>query len=176
MGCWPLATALSVVIGGKPRPVPALGRRPAAGIPLRGRPCRDATPERGARLASGRRPTGPSRGILKASEAVPAVFRRRVTRPKPGGALLEALPTTEADLPLSRGRKVATWLILPVVICLSQRLSHACLSISKFILRNCEWLIISVIEYSKIPYYLDNRGNSRANTCENARLRKGRFY
>jgi hypothetical protein len=26
--------------------------------------------------------------------------------------------------------KVATWLILPVVICLSQRLSHACLSIS----------------------------------------------
>jgi hypothetical protein len=27
--------------------------------------------------------------------------------------------------------KVATWLILPVVICLSQRLSHACLSISK---------------------------------------------
>lgn len=32
-----------------------------------------------------------------------------------------------------RGRwpKVVTWLILPVVICLSQRLSHACLSISK---------------------------------------------
>ena len=26
--------------------------------------------------------------------------------------------------------RVATWLILPVVICLSQRLSHACLSIS----------------------------------------------
>ena len=37
-----------------------------------------------------------------------------------------------------------TWLILPVVICLSQRLSHACLSIS-FLLRNCEWLIITVI-------------------------------
>ena len=33
-----------------------------------------------------------------------------------------------------RGRlsalKIVTWLILPVVICLSQRLSHACLSIS----------------------------------------------
>ena len=29
---------------------------------------------------------------------------------------------------------VVTWLILPVVICLSQRLSHACLSINKFIL------------------------------------------
>ena len=26
---------------------------------------------------------------------------------------------------------IVTWLILPVVICLSQRLSHACLSISK---------------------------------------------
>ena len=32
------------------------------------------------------------------------------------------------------GRKVVTWLILPVVICLSQRLSHACLSINKFVL------------------------------------------
>jgi hypothetical protein len=29
-----------------------------------------------------------------------------------------------------RRRTVVTWLILPVVICLSQRLSHACLSIS----------------------------------------------
>ena len=28
--------------------------------------------------------------------------------------------------------KVVIWLILPVVICLSQRLSHACLSISKY--------------------------------------------
>ena len=29
---------------------------------------------------------------------------------------------------------VVTWLILPVVICLSQRLSHACLSINDFVL------------------------------------------
>ncbi|TNV71346.1 hypothetical protein FGO68_gene4565 [Halteria grandinella] len=34
--------------------------------------------------------------------------------------------------------RIVIWLILPVVICLSQRLSHAC---------------------------MDNRGNSRANTC-----------
>ena len=27
-------------------------------------------------------------------------------------------------------KKIVTWLILPVVICLSQRLSHACLSIT----------------------------------------------
>jgi hypothetical protein len=30
---------------------------------------------------------------------------------------------------------VATWLILPVVICLSQRLSHACLSISLYMVK-----------------------------------------
>ena len=45
----------------------------------------------------------------------------------------------------------ATWLILPVVICLSQRLSHACLSINNSILWNCEWLIKSVIVYLIIP-------------------------
>jgi hypothetical protein len=28
--------------------------------------------------------------------------------------------------------QIVTWLILPVVICLSQRLSHACLSISNY--------------------------------------------
>ena len=61
--------------------------------------------------------------------------------------------------------KIVIWLILPVVICLSQRLSHACLSINNFVLWNCEWLIKSVIVYLIIPYYLDNRGNSRANTC-----------
>lgn len=36
--------------------------------------------------------------------------------------------TTDAGRP--RGR--ATWLILPVVICLSQRLSHACASMNQF--------------------------------------------
>jgi hypothetical protein len=33
-----------------------------------------------------------------------------------------------------RTGRIVTWLILPVVICLSQRLSHACLSINKFLL------------------------------------------
>ena len=61
--------------------------------------------------------------------------------------------------------KVVTWLILPVVICLSQRLSHACLSINKFVLWNCEWLIKSVIVYLMLTCYMDNCGNSRANTC-----------
>jgi hypothetical protein len=65
-------------------------------------------------------------------------------------------------------RNVVTWLILPVVICLSQRLSHACLSITKFVLGNCEWLIKSVIVYLMVNCYMDNCGNSRANTCNQA--------
>ena len=69
---------------------------------------------------------------------------------------------------------ILTWLILPVVIRLSQRLSHACLSINNFVLWNCEWLIISVIVYLIVPYYLDNRSNSRANTCANTQLLVGR--
>lgn len=39
-----------------------------------------------------------------------------------------------------------------------------------FILRNCGKLIISVIVYLIVPYYLDNRSNSRANTCVNTLL------
>ena len=62
----------------------------------------------------------------------------------------------------------ATWLILPVVIRSSQRLSHACVSIN-IVLWNCERLIISVIVPLIISYYLDNRSNSRANTCVNTR-------
>ena len=73
--------------------------------------------------------------------------------------------------------KVVTWLILPVVICLSQRLSHASLSINKFILWNCERLIKSVIVYLMISYYMDNCGNSRANTCTiNPDFWKGCIY
>ena len=68
--------------------------------------------------------------------------------------------------------KIATWLILPVVIRSSKRLSHACLSIT-FLLVNCERLIISVIISLVIPYYLDNRSNSRANTCINTQLLDG---
>ncbi len=80
-------------------------------------------------------------------------------------ALLVALP----------GVTTVTWLILPVVICLSQRLSHACLSINHFIRWNCEWLITSVIVYLILLYYLDNRSNSRANTCTKSRLLEGMY-
>ena len=89
--------------------------------------------------------------------------------------LCDETPVVKASLVLvgsdDRGdavRNVVTWLILPVVICLSQRLSHACLSITTFVLGNCEWLIKSVIVYLMVPCYMDNCGNSRANTCNQA--------
>ena len=69
---------------------------------------------------------------------------------------------------------IATWLILPVVVRSSQRLSHACLSMN-IIQWNCEWLIISVIVYLIVPCYLDNRSNSRANTCTKTRLLEGLY-
>ena len=65
--------------------------------------------------------------------------------------------------PLDQCRE-ATWLILPVVICLSQRLSHACLSSSE---NKVKPRMAHYISYGSLDrtYYLDNRGNSRANTC-----------
>ena len=55
------------------------------------------------------------------------------------------------------------WLILPVVIRSSQRLSHACVSInnSTLKLRMAHYISYSLLEKM---YYLDNRSNSRANT------------
>ena len=66
----------------------------------------------------------------------------------------------------------ATWLILPVVICLSQRLSHACLSMngSYSETANGSLNLKSVIVYLMVPYYMDNCSNSRANTCRKSRL------
>ncbi len=60
--------------------------------------------------------------------------------------------------------RLVTWLILPVVICLPQRLSHACLSIST-ILRNCVQLLISVRMSWRVLFSMGSRSNSRANTC-----------
>ena len=62
------------------------------------------------------------------------------------------------------GCVVGIWLILPVVICLSQRLSHACLRVSTFP-RSCEWLIKTVIVYAVVNFYMNNYTNCRANAC-----------
>ena len=45
-----------------------------------------------------------------------------------------------------------------------------CMSQYKLLWRNCEWLIKTVIVYLMVTRYMDNCGNSRANTCTKARL------
>jgi hypothetical protein len=69
---------------------------------------------------------------------------------------------------------IETWLILPVVIRLSQRLSHACLSISTYTvkLRMAHYISYSLFDS---PYYLDNRSNSRANTCTKPDRKEGLY-
>ena len=58
------------------------------------------------------------------------------------------------------------WLILPVVICLSQRLSHACLSTHSCIVKPQKAQYISYGLLDRAHSYMDNCGNSRANTCK----------
>jgi len=55
-------------------------------------------------------------------------------------------------------------LILPVVICLSKRLSHASLSIS-FNTTKLRMAHYNSHHFCGYNYYTDNRGNSGANTC-----------
>ena len=64
-----------------------------------------------------------------------------------------------------------TWLILPVVICLSQRLSHACLrslGTRKGLSVICERLIITVTNLATSLSYKDNTANCSDNTCSKA--------
>ncbi|KAM3691226.1 hypothetical protein ACJW31_08G000600 [Castanea mollissima] len=56
-----------------------------------------------------------------------------IALPRTIAALVRALPRPRASLGLRAtpaSTRNATWLILPVVICLSQRLSHACVSMN----------------------------------------------
>ena len=58
---------------------------------------------------------------------------------------------------------------------LSQRLSHACLSINNLYvkLRMAHYISYSLFDG---PYYLDNRSNSRANTCTKLQLTRECIY
>ena len=93
----------------------------------------------------------------------PRKRRRRLLSAQ--GARLVSFPLEEKE----RGERprIATWLILPVVIRLSQRLSHACLSINLYTvkLRMAHYISYSLFDS---PCYLDTRSNSRANTCVKA--------
>src|SRR6056300_519140 len=64
------------------------------------------------------------RGALDINITLSITFGREASS---GACLTPRLFATEVS---GRVERIDTWLILPVVICLSQRLSHACLSIS----------------------------------------------
>lgn len=66
-------------------------------------------------------------------------------------------------------QNVEFWLILPVVICLSQRLSHACLSTHSCKVKPQKAQYISYGSLDRVHSYMDNCGNSRANTCYKSR-------
>ncbi|CAL8989306.1 unnamed protein product [Prunus brigantina] len=69
-------------------------------------------------------------GLRASDRPIGSVFARhvRLSCPRraldPQGRLSRTEPTSERN---------ATWLILPVVICLSQRLSHACLVVGPWV-------------------------------------------
>ena len=129
-------------------------RRPPRSPPGRGRaglaPATPSAPREAPGNSvgpGGSRPLGRRGG---AARRLPAAGRAECGA---GVALRHAAPLVGARPAGSeaRGSAEATWLILPVVICLSQRLSHACASISNRTKRNCEWLIKSVIVYLIVP-------------------------
>ncbi len=81
----------------------------------------DATPARVA-MRGRKGPVGRARALL------PSGLARGVAHVVFEGYLVRS------DLGAFGSEGIATWLILPVVICLSQRLSHACVSINSFVL------------------------------------------
>ena len=145
---WPLATVGTREQRGRRSPVVIRPR-------VRGRGRRGAPPSRESHAVVGRR-RRPPRGALAPARATaarlvgspegahgmvartpggcPRAGRGRashVARPSRSTARRLGAPRVPPPTSGGRGRStVATWLILPVVICLSQRLSHACLSIS----------------------------------------------
>lgn len=146
---WPLATPDAEIPGGS-RPVVSAVRRRARGVrSLHPRAiCRSQPPPARATRLEPLRVGLVSRGLVgaigwssasspvrrgcrggRAPRCAPSLYLNSRPRPRGGWARLAgwrcASPSGVPD-------KLVIWLILPVVICLSQRLSHACLSISNY--------------------------------------------
>jgi hypothetical protein len=147
--CWPLATTIVQTFGGKPKPVAACGRdrRTAssslgAHVAVRGgltaRSTLRRTAPRGTQWGQSDGPAGASPSKSFGSGAASRGRARSHARPFLANysAPLRGSPAPPPPRlgrrrgPRARRPKIVTWLILPVVICLSQRLSHACPSIS----------------------------------------------
>jgi hypothetical protein len=114
--------------GGKPPPVPA----------HQGVDRRVVSPNLGADAAARRvpftGPGGPRREAPWGAWARQMKGRRGPRAHRAGWPVARGPPPTFSGYPAPSvgDPKVVTWLILPVVICLSQRLSHASLSISNY--------------------------------------------
>jgi hypothetical protein len=116
-GRWP---AFYDPIEGRPRPVAALGRdRPV--VPL-------YVGAYAPVLCRAIRVRTATEGFRRGNRMAPLCLQRK----GPGVQRAFARPLQQHTPSASAEHTVDTWLILPVVICLSQRLSHACLSISKY--------------------------------------------
>ena len=113
------------LVGRSSRREPGLRSGASSDSRSRSRECSESLTGRPRPLSSGRDPSdvsvAPSLWTRQAS-ALGSIAWRSITQ---GGAG-NGLPCRRLRL----ASKAATWLILPVVICLSQRLSHACLSIN----------------------------------------------
>jgi hypothetical protein len=133
---WPMATSVRKTFGGKPKPISVPGRDRWL-----------VSSSWGAHVAAQRwlsGPTcpcgGPSSGELSGgnwiARTVPRGFGLRDAVgwvracPAPDLHLFGSSFGGSPGAASAAAETIVTWLILPVVICLSQRLSHACLSIS----------------------------------------------
>ena len=140
----PTSTRLRTSLGvfpGRPQHLPTVETKAAGGRPsVLLSDGRALLPSTGQRLAVGTsRCPARSRRRWPAVASPPLLYRRRVSREggrclsAPSGRTPPVWPGGRAPARVSRPprfheRRGATWLILPVVICLSQSLSHACLS------------------------------------------------
>jgi hypothetical protein len=136
--CWPVATLpIKQTFGGKPKPVAALlgvtgGRYP----PSAGYMSHAMVPLRGHRSRVADQPVGNLVGAIgwrgMSGRSLCSWTSRAGCFGTPLSVHIDRRLRAAGPARLSRdvSGTVVTWLILPVVICLSQRLSHACLSIS----------------------------------------------
>ena len=132
-GC-PLGTTLPRHSEAGPCRLPPLGARSCGRYPPPEGP--RSHPAVALRRSTSVRWTAPWETQWGQSDGRPGPVQHRSRDPPVGGL---APPDSELLCPAHAGCrrgpsapafKIVTWLILPVVICLSQRLSHACLSIS----------------------------------------------
>ena len=91
------------------------------------RPSVGQSGKRAERLAPARTPPG----VCAAADACALqALWEILRRPRGAGPKIRSVWRAPHGCASRPARKAVTWLILPVVICLSQRLSHACLSIN----------------------------------------------